>query len=39
MEAPAERRGILMCKECGSCDKEHASTIDDAIDKTLDSPI
>ncbi len=28
-----------MRKECGSCDKEHTSTIDDAIDKTLDSPI
>ncbi len=29
----------IMCKECGSCSKEHTNTIDDAIDKVLDSPI
>jgi len=28
-----------MCKECGSCSKEHTRTIDDAIDSTLDNPI
>ena len=30
---------ITMCKECGSCSKEHTRTIDDAIDESLDSPI
>jgi hypothetical protein len=28
-----------MCKSCGACSKEHAPTIDDAIDIVLDSPI
>jgi len=28
-----------MCKNCGACSKEHAPTIDDAIDVVLDSPI
>ncbi len=27
-----------MCKSCGACSKEHASTIDDAVDKILDLP-
>lgn len=27
-----------MCKECGNCSKEHARTIDDAVDAALDSP-
>jgi hypothetical protein len=28
-----------MCKSCGACSKEHAPTIDDAIDAVLDSAI
>lgn len=24
--------GIIMCKECGNCTKEHDKTIDDSID-------
>lgn len=28
-----------MCKNCGACSKEHAPTIDDAVDIVLDSPI
>jgi hypothetical protein len=28
-----------MCKSCGACSKEHAPTIDDAIDIVLDSVI
>jgi len=27
-----------MCKDCGACSKEHAPTIDDAVDKILDEP-
>jgi hypothetical protein len=27
-----------MCKSCGACSKEHAPTIDDAVDKILDLP-
>ena len=26
-----------MCRECGSCAKQHTRTIDDSIDETLDS--
>jgi len=25
-----------MCRSCGACSKEHAPTIDDAVDKILD---
>jgi hypothetical protein len=28
-----------MCKSCGACSKEHAPTIDDAVDVVLDSVI
>lgn len=28
-----------MCRNCGACSKEHAPTIDDAIDVVLDSTI
>jgi len=28
-----------VCRECGSCTKEHYPTIDDAVDKVLDSTI
>jgi len=28
-----------MCKDCGACSKEHAPTIDDAVDKVLDLPL
>jgi hypothetical protein len=28
-----------MCKNCGSCSKEHDSNIDDAMDSVLDNPI
>ena len=27
-----------MCKDCGACSKEHAPTIDDAVDRVLDLP-
>jgi len=27
-----------MCKNCGACSKEHAPSIDDAVDKILDLP-
>ena len=27
-----------MCESCGACSKEHAPTIDDAVDKILDLP-
>jgi hypothetical protein len=27
-----------MCKDCGSCSKEHSKTIDDAVDNVLDLP-
>jgi hypothetical protein len=27
-----------MCKDCGTCSKEHVPTIDDAVDKVLDLP-
>jgi len=28
-----------MCKSCGACSKEHAPTIDDAMDIVLDSSV
>jgi hypothetical protein len=30
-------RGEEMCKNCGSCGKEHLPTIDDSIDKVEES--
>jgi hypothetical protein len=26
-----------MCRECGNCSKQHARTIDDSMDETIDS--
>lgn len=31
--------GEEMCRECGSCTKEHSPTIDDAVDRIEESSI
>lgn len=31
--------GAEMCRECGSCTKEHSPTIDDAVDRIEESSI
>lgn len=30
---------FIVCKNCGSCSKEHEKTVDDSIDEVLDSEV